>query len=79
MTSFVNDPLFDLSSTGQYLIYIYLYARFLCSRAHSAKRARDDRVSCIQNIYVQNIYVPRLSWENARCEYYVHILCVSIH
>ena len=26
-----------------------LYARFLCSRAHSAKRARDDRVSCIQH------------------------------
>ena len=25
-----------------------LYARYLCLRAHSAKRARDDRVSCIQ-------------------------------
>ena len=30
-------------------LYIFeLYARYLCSRAHSAKRARDDRVSCIQ-------------------------------
>ena len=26
---------------------VRLYARYLCSRAHSAKRARDDRVSCI--------------------------------
>ena len=25
-----------------------LYVRYLCSRAHSAKRARDDRLSCIQ-------------------------------
>ena len=31
--------------------YNYLYARYLCSRAHSAKRARDDRVSCIQYNY----------------------------
>ena len=29
---------------------ILLYARFLCSRAHSAKRAREDMVSCIQVI-----------------------------
>ena len=25
-----------------------LYTGYFCSRAHSAKRARDDRVSCIQ-------------------------------
>ena len=32
--------------------HLQLYARYLCSRAHSAKRARDDRVSCIQHLQV---------------------------
>ena len=32
-----------------------LYARYICLRAHSAKRARDDRVYCIQRIAKQNL------------------------
>ena len=32
-----------------------LYARYLCSRAHSVKRAQDDRVSYIQSKHILNI------------------------
>ena len=47
-----GSPEYDQSR--KLILYIFLkrggclYARFLCSRAHSAKRARDDRVSYIQ-------------------------------
>ena len=39
-----------LSPCMQYALLsrTYLYARYLCSRDSLAKRARDDRVSCIQ-------------------------------
>ena len=51
-----------------YIANFDLYVRYLCSRAHSAKRlnnaaakrARDDTVSCIQNFdqhqYFNNLY-----------------------
>ena len=61
---------------GPFLIYVvYLYARFLYSRAHSAKRARDDRVSCIQVVYpysrasaevVYNVYQGSLQKTSAK-------------
>ena len=39
-----------------------LYARYLCSRdalGRQAKRARDDRVSCIQDICIQDTLSSR--------------------
>ena len=40
-----------------------LYARYLCSRTHSAalaKRARNDRVSCIQPKHKTLMIIPRV-------------------
>ena len=61
MTSFVNDPLVNIL-----LLRKGLYARYRCSRAHSAKRVRDDRVSCIQRKGAENVQIS-LSLSPAQC------------
>ena len=66
----------------------YLYARSLCSRAHSAKRVRDDRVSCIQITYLQALtqpsplrgqgYLGIRSWKMSLSTYLIEGLMVVI-